>query len=70
MKEILVHRRIGLGPWRLVVAAGFSIKRRGQQVEARSEPADEEAFRTPQYEAWLRRKARMREESLLRELGA
>ena len=70
MKEIIVHRRIGLGPWRLTVAAGFSFKRRGEQVKERSEQADEEPFRTPQHEAWLRRKARLREESLLRELDA
>ena len=68
MKEIIVHRGIGLGPWRLVVAAGISIKRRGEQAEARSEPAKEEPYLTPQYEALLRRRARMREESLRKEL--
>ena len=69
MKELIVHRTIGLGRWRRTVAGGFSIKRGVEPAEARGEPAKEETpYRTPQYEALLRRRARMREESLRKEL--
>ena len=69
VRELIVHRTRGLGRWRLTVAGGCSIKRGVGPVEARSEPAKEETpYRTPQYEALLRRRARMREESLRKEL--
>ena len=67
--ERLADRRVELGPWRLVIAAGFSLRRRGQARRVRAEVVDEVPYRSPQYETWLRSVARRRACQMREELG-
>ena len=67
--ERMADRRVNLGPWRLVVAADFSLRRRGQAGLVRAEVVDEAPYRTPQYEAWLRSVDRRRAREIREELG-
>ena len=67
--ERMADRRIDLGPWRLVVAAGFSLRRRRQARRVRAEVVDAAPYHSPQYEAWLRSVDRRRAREMRAELG-